>query len=552
MAAEATRAIKIFYCYARKDRALRDELGKHLKPLKFQGKIAEWYDRDIQPGADWAQEIDSRLNTTDIFLLLVSPDFVNSDYCWGIEMQRALERHRVGEARVIPIILRPVPWEETPLRELQVLPTGGKPVTTWRNRDTAFMSVARDISNIVGTLPAQEKRRGFPKRTQSIAVGVDLGGTNSVVAVMNPTDTNIVVHKDPISNLVTTPSCIWKNPKNGEILIGRRAFARIGTIPRPIKEIKRLMGTSTKLLLTDEEVTPERVSAYILAEMKRQIEEDVARFDTDSTEWIVDRATITVPAYFNQARLEATRQAGEIAGFQALDLLPEPIAAVRYHCWRTGMRDGIFMVYDFGGSTFDVSVVLSTAGTFKILAFAGNNRLGGNDIDAVLAEDLLERLLYEGYALRLDLKNDLEDQLRFDMLKWLAEGVKKALSNANEFYLRESQSISDKKGERVVIEIMYERHEVEALMRPIVERTLPHCNEALEAAERMASVTLADVDAIILVGGSTHIPLVREMIRETFCADSVVQEPRAKCAEPVYDSVGAIVASGAAIYAAGR
>ncbi len=312
-------------------------------------------------------------------------------------MRRAIERHKAGEARVIPIIVRPVPWEETPLGGLQVLPAEGKPVTTWRNRDTAFAHVARGITEVIETLQLSQEKSIISKHTVSIAVGIDLGTTNSVVAVMDPTGRDIVVHKDPITNRETTPICVWKSPKDGQIHVGRKALARIGTIPQPIRSIKQLMGRSTKVLLTNEEVAPERVSAYVLAEMKRQIEEDVARFGTDSTEWVVDRATITVPVYFTHPQIDATRKAAEIAGFQAPDLLHEPTAAALYYCWRTGMQKGIFMVYDFGGSTFNVSIVRSTAGSFETLANSGNNRLGGRDIDRVIAGDLLERLLYQGY-----------------------------------------------------------------------------------------------------------------------------------------------------------
>ena len=134
---------------------------------------------------------------------------------------------------------------------------------------------------------------------------------------MDPTDTEIVIHTDAITGAETTPSCVWKNPKNGQIIVGRTAFRRIGTQPVPIRSIKRSMGKSIKVLLTNEEATPEQISAYILDEMKRQVEEDMARF---ATEWIVDRAIVTVPAYFDQSQIDATRRAAEMAGLQVLRL----------------------------------------------------------------------------------------------------------------------------------------------------------------------------------------------------------------------------------------
>src|SRR5205085_9016272 len=114
MEEELTRTIKIFYCYARKDRTLRDALERHLGKLRRSGQIISWYDREIPPGVEWKREIDANLNSSDIVLLLISPNFMHSDYCYDVEMRRALERHKSGETHVIPIILRPVEWKNTP------------------------------------------------------------------------------------------------------------------------------------------------------------------------------------------------------------------------------------------------------------------------------------------------------------------------------------------------------------------------------------------------------------------------------------------------------
>ncbi len=384
----------------------------------------------------------------------------------------------------------------------------------------------------------------------SKAVGIDLGTTNSVVAIMKPTDTEIVVHSEPHTRRETTPSCVWKDPKNGQIVVGRKAFSRIGRKPVPIRSIKRSMGKQIKVELTDEEVTPEQISATILSEMKRQIEEDVAHFATNASEWIVDRAIVTVPAYFDQPQIEATRKAAEMAGLQVLELLHEPTAAACYHCWQESIQNGVFMVYDFGGGTFDVSILRCTEGTFEVLGISGNNLLGGDDIDRVLAEELQSRLLRQDYALNLDIKNDPEDRLRFDKLKLLAEETKKALSTHDEFVLRNTITLQDKDGDGVEFEMPFERHELEKLIRPIVERTIPYCYQALELAQTKADITLADVDALILAGGTTHIPLVREIVRNTFCANPGAQGMRAKCSEPVYKKVDTVVALGAAIRAA--
>ncbi len=393
----------------------------------------------------------------------------------------------------------------------------------------------------------------------SKAVGIDLGTTNSAVAVMNPTDTDIIIHRDARIRRETTPSCVWKDPESGQIVVGTKALLRLGTGPPPIRSIKRRMGQQTKVLLTDTEVTPEEVSAMILLEMKRQIEEDLQALSTPQLQWLVDRAIITVPAYFDHPQIEATRIAGEKAGLQVIDLLHEPTAAACYYCWRSGTRDGIFLVYDFGGGTFDVSILRATAGTFEVLGVSGNNFLGGDDLDKALAADILLRLQEEGYVLDLNPQHDQEDLLRVTILQRLAEGVKIGLSSTGDFILRNSTDLRDKNGAPVLIELMYDRPEVETIFRPLVERTIPYCFEALEQAEARAGVRLDHVDAIILAGGSTHIPLVREMVRQNLCRDPealdlVVDpraaQPRARCSQPIYERVDTLVALGAAIRAA--
>ncbi|WP_164836202.1 Hsp70 family protein [Actinacidiphila soli] len=387
----------------------------------------------------------------------------------------------------------------------------------------------------------------------SKAVGIDLGTTNSAVAVMNPTDTDIVIHQGGM-NARTTPSCVWRNPNSGELVVGRKAFARVGSTPEPITSVKRLMGSpSTVKLAENEKRTPVEISAEILREMKRQIEQDVAEFETPDVRWVVDRAVITVPAYFDQPQIDATRQAAESAGLRVVDLLHEPTAAASYYCWRTGTRDGTFLVYDLGGGTFDVSVVRCKAADFRVLGISGNTMLGGDDIDTALAGYLQQLIQADDWAMDLDLKNNAEDRLRFRRLKSLAESVKKGLSDRTEFMLRDSGGLTDKDGQRVVIDTVMERAQLEKIARPLLERTFQYCDEALDQATREAGVTLADIDQVILAGGSTHLPLVREMVRSRLCSPApgspAPDSPRAKCTEPVYEQVDTVVALGAAVRA---
>ncbi|MFH1740846.1 MAG: TIR domain-containing protein [bacterium] len=146
---ETMRPIRVFYSYSHKDEDLRNQLETHLSNLQRQGVIANWHDRRIIAGEEWKKEIDEHLEEADIILLLVSADFIASDYCYEIEMKRALERHENGEARVIPIILRPTEWAEAPFAKLQALPKDAKPVTTWQpndpNNDEAWLDVAKGI-----------------------------------------------------------------------------------------------------------------------------------------------------------------------------------------------------------------------------------------------------------------------------------------------------------------------------------------------------------------------------------------------------------------------
>src|SRR5947209_19784479 len=140
--------VKIFFCYAHEDEPLLNKLKRHLRPLQRQGLIDVWYDRDINAGAEWEQAIQEHLNTSQIILLLMSPDFMDSDYCYGIEMQRALERHDRGEARVIPIILRPVYWQGL-LGKLQALPTDARPIKSWPDLDEALYNVTEGIRVVI-------------------------------------------------------------------------------------------------------------------------------------------------------------------------------------------------------------------------------------------------------------------------------------------------------------------------------------------------------------------------------------------------------------------
>lgn len=145
-------AVTVFYSYAHEDEKLRDKLNTHLKILERQKVIDSWHDRDILPGSEWADEIDENLEAAQIILLLISADFIASDYCWGKELERAMERHEDGDARVIPIILRSCDWSSAPFGKLQALPKNAKPVTSFKDQDQAFTDIAQGIRRVAEDL----------------------------------------------------------------------------------------------------------------------------------------------------------------------------------------------------------------------------------------------------------------------------------------------------------------------------------------------------------------------------------------------------------------
>jgi hypothetical protein len=155
MALETLNGTYVFFSYAQRDKALRDQLENHLSNLKYRGLITTWHDREIQAGEERARQIDIYLNNARIILLLISAHFMASEYCYGLEMKRALERHQRGEAHVIPILLRPVLFTNEPFARLQILPKNGKPVVKWSDRDSAFVDIACEIEKIALTYKAK-------------------------------------------------------------------------------------------------------------------------------------------------------------------------------------------------------------------------------------------------------------------------------------------------------------------------------------------------------------------------------------------------------------
>ena len=337
-------------------------------------------------------------------------------------------------------------------------------------------------------------------------IGIDLGTTNSLVAIMKdgvPT----VIPDDRGRPLM--PSVISIGEKDvmlvGDLARGRRVSAH----DRTVFSVKRFMGRSfddvkgelhllpflvrdgaggpVRISLFDREYTPQELSAFILRELKRRAEAYLGHE--------VKQAVITVPAYFNDAQRQATRAAGFIAGLQVLRIVNEPTAAAL--AYGMSNRDsGVVAIYDLGGGTFDISILKIEDGVFHVLSTNGDTHLGGDDIDQALMEGLLPSLPPEAQG----------DRQILLAVREAAESAKCALSFEDEAQI--SVEVPDKPR----IELALSRPQLESLMRPILARTIHPCEQALADA----GLTAADVDEVLLVGGSTRIPLVRALVEELF------------------------------------
>jgi molecular chaperone DnaK len=377
-------------------------------------------------------------------------------------------------------------------------------------------------------------------------IGIDLGTTNSAVAMLDTNERDLILWRD-VHGRPIVPSCVWRDPKTGEIVVGFAAYARKGTRPEPIASIKRSMGTQLTVSIGDEQASAAKVSSYILMELKRRMEAELARRSATGVRYDVSRAIVTVPAYFDLPAIEATRLAGEQAGLKISELLHEPTAAAIYYCWKRNLGDGVYLVYDLGGGTFDVSMLRRISGEFMVLGIAGDNFLGGDDFDRRLAEHLRQLLVNDGYELDLDVASDPEDQLRFKKLTVMAEEVKKGLSDEPEYLLRNQGSLVDKAGIPVVVETVITRDTFECLIGDLLDRTIAACRVALDRATQTAGVTVEDVGHVVLVGGSTYVPAVMRKVEDALCGGGA---GRAKCATPIRDDPDTAVALGAALRAA--
>ncbi|NUP04464.1 MAG: Hsp70 family protein [Polyangiaceae bacterium] len=374
------------------------------------------------------------------------------------------------------------------------------------------------------------------------AVGIDLGTTNSEIAMLVPSEREILVYEDRFGRKTVPSAVAWDKDKQS-FVVGRPARARRGKDPAPVESIKRRMGQHVQVSVGPHELTPEEISAKILAELRASMTTFLADRANEGVEMRVDRAVITVPAYFDAPQIEATRRAGELAGLGVVGIIQEPTAAAIYHTYKRKIAGGNFLVYDLGGGTFDVSILRCIAGEYQVLAIDGDNLLGGDDFDRRFAEHLRKALVKRGYKLDLDVLHDPADRARFLLLVHLAQEIKESLSTAESVNVSRSSLFEDKEGESVSLDMEITRSEYEATIDDLVESTIECSKRAIEESMRTAGVGAKDIDHVVLVGGSTRVPLVRRKVMDAICSQT-------KNAEPLADEVDTIVALGAAIHGA--
>ena len=323
-------------------------------------------------------------------------------------------------------------------------------------------------------------------------IGIDLGTTNSCVAVMEGGEP--VVIPNPEGNR-TTPSVVAFS-KNGERLVGQIAKRQAVTNPdKTVISIKRKMGTAEKVNIDGDEFTPQEISAMILQKLKADAESYLGQK--------VTQAVITVPAYFSDSQRQATKDAGKIAGLEVLRIINEPTAAALAYGVDKEDKDQKIMVYDLGGGTFDVSILDIGDGVFEVLATSGNNKLGGDDFDEAIIKYLVAEFKKES---GIDLSADKSAMQR---LKEAAEKAKIELSGMQQTNINLPFITADSTGPKH-LDITLTRPKFEELIGDLVRSTTGPVNQALKDA----GLTSNDIDQVLLVGGSTRVPLVQETVKQ--------------------------------------
>ena len=327
-------------------------------------------------------------------------------------------------------------------------------------------------------------------------IGIDLGTTNSCVSVLEGGEPKVIVNDEGER---TTPSVVAF--KGDEELVGARAKRQAVTnVNNTIASLKRLMGTKEKVNANDKKWTPEEISAKILSKLKKDAENYLGEKVTE--------AVITVPAYFNDAERQATKNAGKIAGLDVKRIINEPTAAALAYGLDKQEKLQTILVYDLGGGTFDVSILELGDGLFEVKSTAGNNKLGGDDFDQRIIDYLVREFKSQE---DIDLS---KDKMAMQRLKDAAEKAKKDLSGMAKTQIS-LPFISQKDGSPVHLELELSKAKFEDLCRDLFDSTLEPVRKALKDAKLKAS----DINEVILVGGSTRIPYIQELVKKELGRD---------------------------------
>ncbi|MDP9984268.1 molecular chaperone DnaK [Pseudarthrobacter oxydans] len=330
----------------------------------------------------------------------------------------------------------------------------------------------------------------------SRAVGIDLGTTNSVVSVLEGGEPTVIANAEGGR---TTPSVVAFS-KSGEVLVGEIAKRQaVNNIDRTIASVKRHMGTDWSVAIDDKKYTAQEISARILMKLKNDAESYLGEKVTD--------AVITVPAYFNDAERQATKEAGEIAGLKVLRIVNEPTAAALAYGLDKGKEDELILVFDLGGGTFDVSLLEvgkdeDNFSTIQVRSTAGDNRLGGDDWDQRVVNYLLNQLKVKG----IDLS---KDKIALQRLREAAEQAKKELSSSTSTNVS-LQYLSVTPDGPVHLDEQLTRAKFQDLTKDLLERTKKPFHDVIKEA----GIQLSQIDHIVLVGGSTRMPAVYDLVKE--------------------------------------
>ena len=321
-------------------------------------------------------------------------------------------------------------------------------------------------------------------------IGIDLGTTNSCVCVYEGGEAKVIANPEGSR---TTPSVVAF--KNDEIIVGTAAKNQIITNPDTVSSVKRLMGTKEKVKVNGKSYTPEEISAMILGDLKKTAESYLGEE--------VKKAVITVPAYFNDAERQATKNAGKIAGLEVERIINEPTAAALAYGLDKQDKTEQILVYDLGGGTFDVSILEIGDGVFEVKSTSGNNRLGGDDFDQKIIDYLVSEFKKEN---GIDLTSD---KMAMQRLKDAAEKAKKDLSGVTTTNIS-LPFLSQGDNGPLHLELSLTRAKFEELTDDLLEATV----EPIRKALKDANLTKKDIDKVLLVGGSTRMPKVVELIKK--------------------------------------